>query len=129
MDEASEMRSLERRCDLKGESNRFLDRACASSEALRQVFARNKLHDQRQPAAVLEEVKHLRDTRMIDSSQGAGFAAKSLPMVGFRRRRIPQDFDSDVTIQPRIMGSIHFSHAAGAKQRKDTERANGRADL
>jgi hypothetical protein len=55
------------------------------------------------------------DIGVIESGGGAGLPQKTLPRGLVQGPISGQDFDRDVTAQTGIVGEIHFSHSAGAK--------------
>jgi hypothetical protein len=50
-----------------------------------------------------------------------GFLLKAAQSLRVKRNEPGQDLDGYIALQTKIAGSIHFPHAAGAKQRENLE--------
>ena len=56
---------------------------------------------------------------LFQSSERLRFARKPGEAIRVEREELRQDLDRDVTIELRVVGAIHLTHAARAKQRND----------
>ena len=59
---------------------------------------------------------------MIERRSGARLALEAFPRV-IRRKRLGQNLNCYVAMQPRVPGTVHLSHPALADGRKDFVRA------
>ncbi len=53
---------------------------------------------------------------MVERGEQLGFALKPRKSIGIAGKRVRQDLDRDLALQPRIACAIHFSHSAAADQ-------------
>jgi hypothetical protein len=107
MDDALEVRRLERRCNLDCQPQRFAGRERARFFGGDDRRAVDALHDQVARADIVD----LADVGVVECRDCLGF-----PLEPFAELRGGY-FDRDVAIQARVSGSIHFTHAARAEGR------------
>ena len=81
------------------------------------------LHDQEVDAVLVADVVKRTDAGVGERRDGARLALESLPPLRIRGHLRRQHLQRDRPTQPRIASAIHLTHAAGANQRLDFERA------
>ena len=104
MNDSFGVRGFERRSDLRGEPQGLSRR-----KSLRLFTGNNRravhiLHDQ----IIRANIVNLADVGMIQRGNGFGFTLEALAEL------LAGNFDRDIPIQTRVLGAIHFSHAARA---------------
>ena len=95
---------------------------------MREGLALDILHDQEDGRAVFADVVERADIRVCDAGDGARFVAEPFDPAAWRVQELAREqLDGDGPIQSRIARPIDFAHPAGAKRRKDLERAESGA--
>src|SRR5262245_3266932 len=77
--------------------------------------------------ARLLESKNLRDVRVVERRQGLGFALEAGHPVRVHRKRLGQDLDRHIAIQPSIARLVDLSHPARAKSGDNFVRTEARS--
>ena len=114
--------------DLQGVADGAARRQRTSLEPRPERLAVNQLGGDEGGAAIAAEVEDREDVRVRELRHAHRFPFE--PRAGIRIvRELPgENLDGDLTVQPRIEGSIHLSHSAFAERRHDFVRAKPRAD-
>jgi hypothetical protein len=122
MDDALVVRFLECQRDLPGYGKAFGERNRAGRQPLGERRAGDELHDQRAGAVALFEAEDGGDVGVMKLREQPRLAfepREPFLVVGEGRR---EDFDGDVTIEPRVGGPPHFAHSAFADTMEDLVR-------
>jgi hypothetical protein len=64
---------------------------------------------------------------VIEGSEELGLALEPREPIRIEREWLGQDLESDLTIELRVVGAIHLTHAASANQGHDAVRSEARA--
>src|SRR5262245_3474198 len=118
------MRGFERVRDLSRNGQRLIKRNRAALDALREIVALDKFHDQRGGARTVFKPVDGGDVRMIKRREHFRLALKAREPVGISRKRGWQDLDRDLTFQPGVRRPIHLTHPAFADLRGDVVNAD-----
>ena len=119
MDDALLVRRLERLCDLLRDRQRVVERNRAARDPLRQIVTLDEFHDERTHPAGFFEAVDVRDVRVVQGCEGLGFAREPSKPVRIVRKRVREDLERDIAIQPGIARAIDLSHAPFADRRGD----------
>jgi hypothetical protein len=103
----------------------MMPRACAAArrlvaaqrtgvDALPQALSFEALGDEVRDAAMLADVVHGEDVRMIERAGAAGLVGETPQPLGIRRVVRQHHFDGHVAVEPLVAGAPHFSGAARA---------------
>jgi len=98
--------------DLNGVLDRLAYRERTTVQSLAQRFALEQLGDDVGGAAVLTDVMHREDVRVIQRRGGSRFLLKTRQSLRLCRQAGGQDLDGDVPAQAGIVGLIDFTHSA-----------------
>ena len=121
------MRGFERLGDLTRDRQRLIERDGALSQTIRQRGSLDQFqHERRQVAGFFETVEG-RDMRVIQRGQEFRFPSEARAPVGIAGERLRQDFNCNVSFQPRIARAIHLAHPASAEGRDDFVRTESSA--
>ena len=107
---------------------RFSRRHGATVEPLAKRLAFEQLHDGMRDAVGGADVVERKDVGMVDRRNRARFALEACERVRVGGESTRQNLDGDVAAEPRVVGSVHLSHAAGANRRDNLVRAEARAN-
>ena len=118
------MRRFERVRDLFRDRERVVDRDRSAGDALRQVLALDQFHHQRSYVVsalsrTLFEPVDGGDVRMIQRGKRLRFTRESRQAVRIVRKRLRQDLDRHVAIQPGIARPVDLPHPPFADRRGD----------
>ena len=98
-------------------------------DPLRQIVTLDEFHDERTHPAGFFEAVDVRDVRVVQGCEGLGFSREPGQPVRIVRKRVREDLERDIAIQPDIARAIDLSHAAFADRRGDfvdAEKRTGR---
>jgi hypothetical protein len=70
-------------------------------------------------AGFFADFENLADVRMIDRGHGQRLAPQALARVRVSRGVCGQQLDGDLTIEPRVAGTIDLAHPAGPNRGDD----------
>ncbi len=118
MDDARFVRGFERVGDLAGDVQGFVERNGAFGDALEERRAFDDLHYEIVGADVVQGA----DVRVIEGSDGSGFALESLGEA------VGGNLDRDFASEARIAGAIDLAHATRADERENLVRTEFLAD-
>ena len=119
MDDAGIVCGFERLGDLSRDRQRLVERQRTARDELRQILALDELHDQGAHLADFLEAVQLRDMRMVEGGERAGFAREARRAIGIARDRFRKNLQRDVALEPGIARAIHLAHPAGAERRNN----------
>ena len=111
------MRAVQRIGDLRGELQRLIQRERAALDARRQRLALHVLHHHVAGAILVADVVEHADVRMVQRSNGAGLALKSLAQILALGDVFGQDLDGDGAVEASVARLVHFAHASRADGR------------
>ncbi len=124
MHDSSVVRSFQRLGQLTGDRQRLVQRKRAASDPLRQVLSIDELHRYRVHRSRVLDAVNCRDIRMVERGQRSGFAREPRQPVIVARHRLGQDLQRDVSLQPRVAGTVHLAHSTRAEPIDDLVRTN-----
>ena len=113
------MRAVERVGDLRGQLERLIERQRALLDARGQRLALHVLHHHVTGAVLVADVVEHADVRMIQRSNGAGFAFEAGAQILALGDVFGQDLDGDGAVEPGVAGFVHLAHASGADRGED----------
>ncbi len=127
MDDTALVRGFKRSGNLQRDWERRVYGNRAALNALTECFALDQFqHDRLRPGVLLESI-HRADVGMVQRGQQFCLALKSREPVSVGRKRVREDLDRDLALQPRIACAIHLAHPAASDQRDDFERPESRS--
>ncbi len=127
MQDALAVRAVERIRDLAGALERLGKRQRPAGEPVGQRLAVEPLHDEEVDAVLVADVVQGADVRVVQRRDGARLTLEARAPLRRGRRLLAQDLDGDGTIEPRVPGVVHLSHAAGAQRPDDLVRSEAGA--
>jgi len=117
MDDPLSMRSVERISDLISDPQSIIQRDRTAPQSLGQRFPVDELqHERWYPRCVLESEDGA-DVGMIERSEHTRFALEAREALGIGRELRRENFEGNVTAEPRITSPIHFAHTAASEER------------
>ena len=119
MRDAGAMGAIQSIRNLRGKFQSLLQRQRALGQTIGERLAVDQFHHH----IAGPDIEQCADVRMIQRSNGAGFAFEAGAEVFALRDVIRQDFDGDGAVQPGVAGFIDLTHAARAEGREDFVRA------
>ena len=93
-------------------------RPATGDEAGKRV-AFDELQYQRADGPGLFESVYRGDVRMIQRREHLRFALEAREAIGVGREGVRQDLQRNVSLQPRVAGTVHLAHATGPQRRMD----------
>ena len=127
MDDATLMRGLERRCDLRADSQHVAKRQRAPRQGLGERLAIDQLHDETTDPVELGQLMQRGDVAMIQGSQCPRLAPESDETVGVVAVGRMHHFDRHVAVQGRVVSAVDLAHSAHAEACDDLVGAKSRA--
>ena len=111
MDDPFLMSSLEPLCNLDEQRDRFVYSNATLRNSFCQRLAFHQFHDDERLPVVLFETIERGDVRVVDLSEESGFSLESFQSIFVSCEFFGKHFDSDVTSESCIAGSVDFSHS------------------
>ena len=93
------------------------------SQAVRQCFALDVLHDQKVSAFLLPNVMESAYVRVVQAGNRSGLALEPLMPLGVVRKMRRKDFDGNGTVESGVFGLVDLTHPPCANEREDLVRA------
>ena len=87
-----------------------------SREALRQILSLDEFHHERVDAVAILQPIDRADVGMIERGEHPRLAFEAGEPVGIVLERARQNFDRDLSAQPRVPRAVHFAHPTDAQQ-------------
>jgi hypothetical protein len=129
VNDAVSVSHFERLGELGADRQGFLDLQGGAREACRQGLSLHQLHHQRgPPAGVLLQAVNARDVGVVERGQRERLATKLRDRVRVAAHGAGQDFERDVTLEPRVVRAIDLAHASGAERGDDLVGPEASAD-
>src|SRR5262245_37357464 len=119
MDDVLFVRGFERAGNLPRDRQGFVEWNASTRNALRQVVALDKLHDQCGEIRCLLNAVDGRDVRVVEGSEDFGFALKAPEAIRIAGHRGGKYLDRHRPLQIAIGRAIDLAHAAGADRGDD----------
>ena len=130
MDDTHRVRRAERIENPDRHLDRLPEVQRASTQALRQGFAVDQLHDEKPRIAAVDlggpDIVECADMWMRQPRDGPSLALEAFAAAGLIGEIAGEHLDGDFTIEPCVSRAIDLAHAAGAEQPENLERAEPR---
>src|SRR4029453_647497 len=127
MNDAVLVGRFERLGDLTRNRNRLIERDRSLGQAIGERRPIDELEHEGLGSVRFLKAMDSSDIRMVEGREELGLALEPRDPVGIEREWLGQDLESDLTIELRVVGAIHLTHAAPANQGHDAVRSEARA--
>jgi hypothetical protein len=106
-------------CDLPRDRESFVEWQRTARDPLRQILAGHQLHHESVDSLGVFEPVNLRNVGVVQRRQGPRLALETRNAVGIRSKRLRENFDRDIAVEPSVPRPVDLAHAAGADRRQD----------
>ncbi len=128
MNDALGVRGVEAVGDVDGEGEEAFEVHGAAGDGVLEGLALEVLHRDEGLAVGVADFVDGADVGVVEGGGGFGFAAETFEGLGIAGERFGEEFQSDETVEERVLGFVDDAHSAATESFDDAEMRDGLSD-